>query len=64
MKKSKRNGVLGKVFAGLGALCVTAGVAFSVMWFVPGIHDKIWTPTTDTTETTDDTTTDDTTKTA
>ncbi len=64
MKKSKRNGILGKVFAGLGALCVCAGTAFSVMWFVPSIHDKIWTPGTDTTTTTDDTTTGDTTKNA
>lgn len=53
MKKSKRNGILGKVFAGLGALCVCAGIVFSVLWFVPSIHDKIWTPNPDTTTTTD-----------
>ena len=55
MKKSKKQGLLGKVFAGLGALCVCAGIVFSVLWFVPSIHDKIWTtsPDTDTTTTPD-----------
>ncbi len=65
MKKTKRISILGKIFAGFGALCVCAGIVFSVLWFVPSIHDKIWTPAdSDTTTTTDDTadktTTDDT----
>ena len=42
------------VMATLGGLCVLGAAAFSVMWCVPSIHDKIWQPTTDTT--TEDTT--------
>lgn len=61
MKKSKRNGILVKLLATLGVTCAIAGATFATMYCVPEIHDKIWTPTT---ETTDDTTTGDTTKTA
>lgn len=64
MKKAKKKGILIKFFATLGVTCAIAGATFTTMYCVPQIHDKIWTPTTETTETTDDTTTGDTTKTA
>lgn len=45
----KKTSLTTKIFAGLGIACVLGAAIFSVLWFVPSIHDKIWTPTTDTT---------------
>ncbi len=53
-KKSK--GLATKILAALGVLAVAFGIVFSILWFVPSIHDAIWVPETTTTE--DDTTTD------
>ena len=45
-----------KTMATLGAVCVAGGLIFSVMWFVPGIHDKVWPAQEITTEQEQDTT--------
>jgi len=58
----KKNDLFTKIMACVGGLAVVAGVVFSVLWFVPSIHDKIWTPSDQTqTEQEQDTTTDTTT---
>lgn len=40
----KKTGWFKTTMAVVGGLAVTAGIIFSVLWFVPSIHDKIWTP--------------------
>lgn len=56
MKKNK-NKWFTKALAGLCAVVVLGAAAFSIMWFVPSIHDKVWDNNTTTTETTEDTNT-------
>lgn len=46
----KKTGWFKTTMAVVGGLAVTAGIIFSVLWFVPSIHDRIWTPTSDQTE--------------
>ena len=40
----KRKGFFKTAMACLGGVAVLAGITFSLMWFVPSIHDKIWQP--------------------
>ena len=60
MATKKKTNWFTKFLVIIAVLCIGAGIVFSVLWCVPSIHDKIWTPET-TTTTEDDTTTDDTT---
>ncbi len=38
----KRKNWFKTTMAWLGGAAVLAGLTFSIMWFVPSIHDKIW----------------------
>ena len=62
-KKRSRLRWYEKLMIALFGVVVLGGAVFSIMWFVPSIHDAVWTPET-TTETPDnteqDTNTDDT----
>lgn len=40
----KKNNLFTKIMACVGGIAVVAGAVFSILWFVPSIHDKIWTP--------------------
>ena len=53
---AKKKNWFEKTMAVLGGLCVAGGLVFSIMWFVPGIHDKVWPTQEITTEQEQDTT--------
>ena len=51
-KSHKKRNWLTIVLACIGGLAVIGAIVFSIMWFVPSIHNKVWEPET-TTETPD-----------